>query len=200
MPMFRETAGNDKWDKVKRVRMWGQLWSAGQALGGPCPPCELPARRCSALTPAPCPNCLCRPQPTLQFVMGSLAMKATERDPDFLKNFEAAVGGNKRKTGAGRDRCGAGVFGWCMCGRCVTSTPSAPTLHTHAVIVSCAVGGTLSTIVYVAANNKQCKDPDRSFGRETRSLKVITSSARDWQGTLLARGGGAINCSSISAS
>lgn len=36
----------------------------------------------------------------IKFVMGSLAMKATERDPDFLDNFRAVLGGNKRQTGA----------------------------------------------------------------------------------------------------
>ncbi|PSC68348.1 rhodanese-like domain-containing chloroplastic [Micractinium conductrix] len=89
VPMFRLTAGNEKWDKVKR------------------------------------------------FVMGSLAMKATERDPDFLKNFEKAVKGKRQQ-----------------------------------VIIACAVGGTLDTMVRVASTGKQCKDPDRSFGRETRSLKA----------------------------
>lgn len=45
------------------------------------------------------PACAPRCPPALQqFVMGSLAMKATERDPDFLANFGKAVGGNKRKT------------------------------------------------------------------------------------------------------
>ena len=29
--------------------------------------------------------------------MGSLAMKATERDPDFLKNFEKAVKGKRQQ-------------------------------------------------------------------------------------------------------
>ncbi|EFN54379.1 hypothetical protein CHLNCDRAFT_135678 [Chlorella variabilis] len=90
VPMFRETAGNTGWDKVKK------------------------------------------------FVMGSLVMKATERDPDFLANFERVVGKNKRKT----------------------------------IIVACAVGGTLDTVVRVASTGKQASDPDRSFGRETRSLKA----------------------------
>ncbi|PRW59516.1 rhodanese-like domain-containing chloroplastic [Chlorella sorokiniana] len=73
-----------------------------------------------------------------RFVMGSLAMKATERDPDFLANFAAALGGNKRKT----------------------------------IIVACAVGGTLDTVVRVATTGKSAQDPDRAFGRETRSLKA----------------------------
>ncbi|KAL4458437.1 hypothetical protein ABPG75_013302 [Micractinium tetrahymenae] len=89
VPMFRETAGNEGWDKVKR------------------------------------------------FVMGSLAMKATERDPDFLANMEKAIK-NKRQQ----------------------------------IIVACAVGGTLETVVRVASTGKSAKDPDRSFGRETRSLKA----------------------------
>ncbi|KAL4854986.1 Rhodanese-like domain-containing protein 14 [Chlorella vulgaris] len=70
-------------------------------------------------------------------VMAGLVMKATERDPDFMDNFQKAVG-NKRKP----------------------------------VIIACAVGGTLDTIVRVASTGKSCKDPDRSFGRETRSLKA----------------------------
>lgn len=41
-----------------------------------------------------------------------------------------------------------------------------------AVIVSCAVGGTLDTMVRVASTGKSAKDPDRAFGRETRSLKA----------------------------
>ncbi|KAI7840270.1 hypothetical protein COHA_006052 [Chlorella ohadii] len=77
-----------------------------------------------------------------RFVMGSLAMKATERDPDFLANFGKAMGGNKRKT----------------------------------IIVACAVGGTLDTVaswgVRVATTGKSAQDPDRAFGRETRSLKA----------------------------
>lgn len=43
---------------------------------------------------------------TVQFVMGSLAMKATERDPDFLANFGKALGGNKRKTSEWRRLAG----------------------------------------------------------------------------------------------
>ena len=42
-----------------------------------------------------------------------------------------------------------------------------------AVIIACAVGGTLDTVVRVASTGKQAKDPDRSFGRETRSLKAV---------------------------
>lgn len=89
VPMFRRTAGNGGWDKVKR------------------------------------------------FVMGSLAMTATERDPDFLENFQAAVK-NKRTQ----------------------------------VIVTCTVGGTLDTVVRVKSTGKSARDPDRAFGRETRSLKA----------------------------
>ena len=48
----------------------------------------------------------------------------------------------------------------------------APPPHTPAVIVCCSMGGTLDTVVRVAASGKQCNDPDRSFGRETRSLKA----------------------------
>ena len=49
VPLFRITAGNEQWDKIKRV------------------------------------------------VMAGLAMRATERDPAFIDNMLAAVGGNKRK-------------------------------------------------------------------------------------------------------
>jgi hypothetical protein len=34
------------------------------------------------------------------------------------------------------------------------------------------VGGTLDTVVRVASTGKSAKDPDRAFGRETRSLKA----------------------------
>lgn len=74
-----------------------------------------PSQHSAALTPA-CISLL-HPPPTRpvppptapppQFVMGSLAMKATERDPDFLPNFQAALGGNKRRTGAGGKRARA---------------------------------------------------------------------------------------------
>lgn len=36
------------------------------------------------------------------------------------------------------------------------------------------IGGTLETIIRTTgAKPKECKDPDRAFGRETRSLKAI---------------------------
>lgn len=41
-----------------------------------------------------------------------------------------------------------------------------------AVIIACAVGGTLDTVVRVASTGKSASDPDRAFGRETRSLKA----------------------------
>jgi len=71
-------------------------------------------------------------------VMAGLNMRPTERDPDFVKKVEAAVG-NKRKK----------------------------------VIVMCTVGGTLDTVVRVASTGKFTEtDKDRSFGRESRSLKA----------------------------
>lgn len=117
--------------------------------------------------------------------MGSLVMKATERDPDFLANFERVVGKNKRKTseaGGWLHAClGAHMGG--RQGRDAIPHPSCsrdaaahlPALPPHpcaAVIVACAVGGTLDTVVRVASTGKQASDPDRSFGRETRSLKA----------------------------
>lgn len=72
-------------------------------------------------------------------VMAGLNMKATERDPDFIKNIDALVKGNKRTK----------------------------------FIVMCNVGGTLDTVVKVASTGKITKtDKDRSFGRESRSLKA----------------------------
>lgn len=113
--------------------------------------------------------------------MGSLAMKATERDPAFIKNFEAAVGGGmfaKRKQST-RGALDWGVWvRWRHSSRMPHAHPGASSLpprsprHPPEVIVACSVGGTLDTIVRVAANGKSAKDPDRSFGRETRSLKA----------------------------
>lgn len=41
------------------------------------------------------------------------------------------------------------------------------------LIVACDLGGTLQTEVYGPGNRKVCKDdPDRAFGRESRSLKA----------------------------
>lgn len=72
-------------------------------------------------------------------VMAGLNMKATERDPDFVKNVDALVQGKKRTK----------------------------------IIVMCAIGGTLDTVVKVASTGKITKtDKDRSFGRESRSLKA----------------------------
>lgn len=90
VPLFRITAGDETWDKIKRV------------------------------------------------VMAGLAMRPTERDPDFVKNVEKAVG-NKRKK----------------------------------LILMCTIGGTLDTVVRVASTGKKTEtDKDRSFGRESRSLKA----------------------------
>ena len=51
--------------------------------------------------------------------------------------------------------------------------PLLPPPFVHTVVIACAVGGTLDTVVRVASTGKQAKDPDRSFGRETRSLKAV---------------------------
>lgn len=50
--------------------------------------------------------------------------------------------------------------------------PPLPPPRLPAVIIACATGGTLDTIVRVATTGKSAKDPDRAFGRETRSLKA----------------------------
>jgi len=72
-------------------------------------------------------------------VMAGLNMKATERDPDFIKNVDALLNGKKRTK----------------------------------IIVMCSIGGTLDTVVKVASTGKITKtDKDRSFGRESRSLKA----------------------------
>ncbi|KAF8061385.1 Acad10 [Scenedesmus sp. PABB004] len=72
-----------------------------------------------------------------KLAMASFAMKATERDPDFVQNFYAAVKKNSR------------------------------------VLVMCAVGGTLDTNVSYRRDKKLFADPERAFGRESRSLKAI---------------------------
>lgn len=40
------------------------------------------------------------------------------------------------------------------------------------IVVMCSSGGTLSTIARVERSGKQANDPDKQFGRETRSLKA----------------------------
>lgn len=91
VPLFRITAGDDKWDKIKRV------------------------------------------------VMAGLFMNATERDPDFVENV--------RKI--------------------------APNKNTK-IIVMCSIGGTLETVIKVASTGKVNKnDLDRTYGRESRSLKAV---------------------------
>lgn len=69
--------------------------------------------------------------------MAGFAMKATERDPDFIANFCKVVKKNSR------------------------------------VLVMCAVGGTLDTNVSYRRDKKLFADPERAFGRESRSLKAI---------------------------
>lgn len=89
-----------------------------------------------------------------RFAMASLFMKATERDPEFLANFEKVVPKNKK------------------------------------VVIMCAVGGTLETIVKVETTGKQCKDPERNFGRETRSLKACYELMKaGWKDVMHLEGG-----------
>jgi rhodanese-related sulfurtransferase len=91
VPLFRITAGDSKWDNIKRV------------------------------------------------VMAGLNMKATERDPDFIKNVDALTGGRKGTK----------------------------------IIVMCSIGGTLDTVVKVKSTGKStATDVDRTYGRESRSLKA----------------------------
>ena len=91
VPLFRITAGDEKWDKIKRA------------------------------------------------VMAGLFMKATERDPGFVENVRKLVPNKNTK-----------------------------------VIVMCSIGGTLETVVKVASTGKVNKnDLDRTYGRESRSLKAI---------------------------
>ena len=91
VPLFRITAGDEKWDKIKRA------------------------------------------------VMAGLFMKATERDPEFVENVRKLVPNKNTK-----------------------------------VIVMCSIGGTLETVVKVASTGKVNKnDLDRTYGRESRSLKAI---------------------------
>eukprot|EP00210_Caulerpa_lentillifera_P001801 g1731.t1 len=48
------------------------------------------------------------------------------------------------------------------------------------IIVMCNRGGTLETVIRTTgAKPKECKDPDRAFGRETRSLKAIYELFQD---------------------
>ncbi len=72
----------------------------GLGLASPCPrrfrntsPTDTrpTKRRLTAAPPAP---------GATQFVMGSLAMKATERDPDFLANMEKAVKNKRQQSEA----------------------------------------------------------------------------------------------------
>eukprot|EP00879_Flechtneria_rotunda_P006814 GHRR01007158.1.p1 GENE.GHRR01007158.1~~GHRR01007158.1.p1 ORF type:complete len:259 (+),score=33.78 GHRR01007158.1:577-1353(+) len=69
--------------------------------------------------------------------MASFAMKATERDPDFVQNCYKIVKKNSK------------------------------------VLVMCAIGGTLDTNVSYRREKKIFADPERAFGRESRSLKAI---------------------------
>lgn len=70
--------------------------------------------------------------------MGGFAMKATERDPDFIGNLKKMIGSEEK---------------------------------TVPLIVMCSIGGTLDTMIR-RPGRKPYADPDRSFGRESRSLKA----------------------------
>uniref|UniRef100_A0A383W322 Rhodanese domain-containing protein n=1 Tax=Tetradesmus obliquus TaxID=3088 RepID=A0A383W322_TETOB len=72
-----------------------------------------------------------------KLAMASFAMKATERDPDFVDTFCKTVKKNSK------------------------------------VLLMCAVGGTLDTNVTYRRDKKLFADPERAFGRESRSLKAI---------------------------
>jgi rhodanese-related sulfurtransferase len=72
-----------------------------------------------------------------KIAMASFAMKATERDPDFVDNFCQTVKKNSK------------------------------------ILMMCAIGGTLDTNVSYRRDKKLFADPERAFGRESRSLKAI---------------------------
>ncbi|GBF96899.1 hypothetical protein Rsub_09904 [Raphidocelis subcapitata] len=69
--------------------------------------------------------------------VAAFAMRATERNPNFVADMQAAVGKNSR------------------------------------VLVICAIGGTLDTLVSYRREKRLFNDPERQFGRESRSLKAI---------------------------
>ena len=59
------------------------------------------------------------------------------------------------------------------------------------IILTCATGGTLDTVVTVASTGKTNRtDPDRAFGRESRSLKACYEVLRAGYGDVLHLKGG----------
>lgn len=71
-----------------------------------------------------------------RLAMAGFAMKATERNPNYIQDCLKVVKKNQK------------------------------------LIVMCAIGGTLDTIVSYRREKKLFPDPDRAFGRESRSLKA----------------------------
>ncbi len=76
-----------------------------------------------------------------RLAVAAMAMRATERNPDFLAEAKAALG---PQVAAGRT-----------------------------LVVACTVGGTLKTEIQRKRKDRPAfKDPERAFGRESRSLKA----------------------------
>jgi len=72
-----------------------------------------------------------------RLAMAGFAMKATERNPEFVEDARKTLGSKNKK-----------------------------------IILMCAVGGTLDTNVSYRREKKIFADPERQFGRESRSLKA----------------------------
>ncbi|KIZ04155.1 hypothetical protein MNEG_3803 [Monoraphidium neglectum] len=72
-----------------------------------------------------------------RLAMFAFAMKATERNPDFISELNKTVKKNSK------------------------------------ILVMCAIGGTLDTLVSYRREKKLYNDPERQFGRESRSLKAV---------------------------
>lgn len=51
--------------------------------------------------------------------------------------------------------------------------PSQKLKKNQKVLVVCAIGGTLDTFVSYRREKKMFEDPERTFGRESRSLKAV---------------------------
>ncbi|KAI8473560.1 MAG: hypothetical protein J3K34DRAFT_410488 [Monoraphidium minutum] len=71
-----------------------------------------------------------------RLAMASFAMKATERNTNFISQMQSTVKKNSK------------------------------------VLLVCAIGGTLDTLVSYRREKRLFKDPERQFGRESRSLKA----------------------------
>ena len=69
--------------------------------------------------------------------VAAMAMKATERNPNFGEDARRILGDEKRR-----------------------------------IIVACQLGGSMETEVVSERKNKTFKDPEKAFGRESRSLKA----------------------------